>query len=155
MLLIFKYLPLSFLILCPLSAYALEDPRTTAIKAELIAFCNVVANECGNISGAFVSTILASAATNNPCGRVQQAQALLDQFPTASGVVPLAQAMSHAPINVIPPAQLPGIDAPCATTLILPSTTSSTSLPSSSNFLSTSKTGKTGSGKKHRHRKHS
>ncbi|RKO87976.1 hypothetical protein BDK51DRAFT_33685 [Blyttiomyces helicus] len=117
---ILKYFPLCFLIFWAGSAYGLEDPRTTAIKAELVAFCNVVCDECGDISGAFVSTILAAAAKNDPCGRVEEAQALLDKFLTANGVVPLAQAMSHAPINVIPPAQLPGIDAPCATTLILP-----------------------------------
>ncbi|RKO94496.1 hypothetical protein BDK51DRAFT_52251 [Blyttiomyces helicus] len=133
-----KCLKFSDVLKCAGPAHALEDPRTTSIKAELIAFCSIVGNGCGNISGAFVSTILAAAAKNYPCGCVQEAQALLDQFLTASGVVALAEAMSRAPINVIPPAQLPGINAPCATTLILSSTTASTSLPSSSNFSSSS-----------------
>ncbi|RKO83970.1 hypothetical protein BDK51DRAFT_49527 [Blyttiomyces helicus] len=149
---ILKYFPLCFLSFWAGSANGLEDPRTTAIKAELVAFCNFVGDECGDISGAFVSTILAAAAKNDPCGRVEEAQALLDKFPTANGVVPLAQAMSHAPINVIPPAQLPGIDAPCATTLILPYKSVSTSLTSSSKSTSSSKNGRTE--KKHKHRKH-
>ncbi|RKO88818.1 hypothetical protein BDK51DRAFT_41930 [Blyttiomyces helicus] len=69
------------------SVRATEDPVTTQVKSDLVAFCNQVGDECGDIAGAFDSTILAAAVTANPCGRVQQAQALVDKFGSQPGAM--------------------------------------------------------------------
>ncbi|KAI8915387.1 hypothetical protein DFJ77DRAFT_462484 [Powellomyces hirtus] len=104
-------------------AAALEDPRTTKIKSDLTAFCSSLngaqgaqGENCFNIFGTYTGSILA-AKKNDPCDRTVKAQALLDNFPNVPGVVELAKAMSTAPINVIPPEQLPGLEIACPTPL--------------------------------------
>ncbi|TPX72916.1 hypothetical protein SpCBS45565_g00391 [Spizellomyces sp. 'palustris'] len=107
---------------CASSVSALEDPRTTRIKAELIAFCQSLNGElgtagtnCFDISGPFHSAILAAKAQTaaGACERSDLADQLLANFGGHPGVAELAEEMRHAPINVIPPRQLPGVDPPC------------------------------------------
>ncbi|KAJ3016351.1 hypothetical protein HKX48_004070 [Thoreauomyces humboldtii] len=104
---------------------ALEDPRTTTIKANLAKFCSSLNGavgakgaNCFDISGAYASSILAAKKTD-PCDRTVKAQAILDNFPNAAGVVALAQSMATAPINVLPPAALPGLEIACPTALVI------------------------------------
>ncbi|KAI9090483.1 hypothetical protein DFS34DRAFT_637535 [Phlyctochytrium arcticum] len=105
-------------ILAP-SVFAIEDPRTTAIKADLAAFCSSLGGKpgkqganCFDISGAFFSAILAGKA-NSEAGRCERsglAQQLRNNF---DGAQAIANAVASAPLNVIPPAQLPGPNPPC------------------------------------------
>ncbi|TPX59663.1 hypothetical protein SpCBS45565_g07683 [Spizellomyces sp. 'palustris'] len=109
------------------SVAAVEDPKTTQAKNKLSAFCNSLngaqgskGENCFNIFGRYTGVILAAAATNDPCGRTREAQALLDNFGDRPGAVALANELAHAPINVIPPNPNPPTDVPCGTPLRLP-----------------------------------
>ncbi|KAJ3016159.1 hypothetical protein HKX48_004181 [Thoreauomyces humboldtii] len=131
-------------------ASALEDPRTTAIKTSLNDFCSGLPSDAGaqgqncfDINGSYASTTLASQASN-PCARTTVAQELVNNFPTASGIEALAKSLATAPINVIPPASLPGLSIACSTPLDF-SAVSSSSSGSSSSSSSSSSSGSTSS----------
>ncbi|KAJ3158710.1 hypothetical protein HDU86_002675 [Geranomyces michiganensis] len=110
--------------LAPLAS-AIEDPRTTQIKADVAAFCSSLngrqgdhGKNCFDISGAFFSAILA-AKVKSPCDRTVLAQEIIDNFSSVqpAAAAELATKMANAPLNVIPPAQLPGPNPPCDTPL--------------------------------------